>query len=78
MKFKAPRGLGISQKETLVMMATALFNEQCAIAILANLPERIDSRERRENVEALSEKTGLELLELVRSLRDNLEQMRTP
>jgi hypothetical protein len=76
MRFKAPRSLGVTGREMLVRTATALFNEQCAIAILANLPTRIDSRERRENIEALSEKTVLELRHLVRTLRENVEQMR--
>ena len=58
----------------LVLTATALFKEQCAIAILANLPERIDSRERRENVEALSERTILKLQQLITTLRENVEQ----
>jgi hypothetical protein len=75
-KRKVPRGLGVSGSEVLRRQATLLFNEQCAIAILGNMPERMDSRERRENVEALSEKTTGELRLVVTALRENTQQMR--
>ncbi len=57
-------------------IATKLFNEQCAIAILANLPERLDSRERQEQIEALREKTSRELRDFLSALRANIQVMR--
>jgi hypothetical protein len=77
MKFKAPSRLGVSRRAILVRTATALFNEQCAIAILANLPDRVDSQERRGHVEALAEKSAAELEDIISALRKNVEQMRS-
>jgi hypothetical protein len=57
-------------------IAAQLFNEQCAIAILANLPERLNSQERQEQIEALGEMTSGQLKDLVTSLRTNIEAMR--
>ena len=76
MKIKPPRPLGMSGRDALLRTATTLFNEQCAIAILANLPERIDSEARRSQVEALAEKPKGELRAFVELLRANVERMR--
>ena len=70
MKVKPPRKqLGTSERDVLLRVATALFNEQCAIAILANLPERIDSEQRRIKVEELATKSKSELRAFVEILR---------
>jgi hypothetical protein len=74
MRRKAPTGpLGMNARRR---MATLLFVEQCAIAILANLPDRLNSYERQEQIEALGEKTSRELKNLIASLRSNIEAMR--
>jgi len=46
------------------------------IAILANLPERLNSRERQEQIEALEGKTSRQLKDLIASLRANIQAMR--
>jgi hypothetical protein len=68
--------LGPQGKNDRRRIATKLFNEQCAIAILANLPERLNSRERLEQIDALQEKTSRELKDLVSALRTNIQAMR--
>jgi hypothetical protein len=76
MKFKAPRSLGASGRDALLRTAKTLFNEQCAIAILASLPERMNSQEREEQIDALAMKSTGELKAFVKSLRENVEQAR--
>jgi len=53
-----------------------LFNEQCAIAVLANLPQRINSEERQAQIEALTIKPPRELRGFVKAIRANVEQLR--
>ncbi|HSB14904.1 MAG TPA: hypothetical protein VLE22_10630, partial [Bryobacteraceae bacterium] len=76
MKMKAPRSIGVSGRDLLLRKATALFNEQCAIAILANLPQRINSEDRRAHVAALATQPTKQLREFAEMLRRNVEKMR--
>ena len=56
--------------------ATRLFNEQCAIAILANLPDRLNSRERQDEIDGIAEKTKKDLMLFVEVLQANVQEMR--
>ena len=64
-------------KEALRRSAALLFTEQNAIAVLANVPERMDSREQQSEIDDLATKTSSELKLLVKALHANVRSMRS-